>query len=358
MTGGDVPLAAPGALRIPPRAATAAEMIDPVSIVIGLFSLAVSFGVAAAIVYFVVRYHSGRDVDRSGAPRGSLRLEIAWTIIPILIAFGLFAWSSAVFLRVQRPPRNFDGATIWVVGKQWMWKFSHESGREEIDTLHLPVGQDIRLALTSQDVIHSLYLPAFRLKQDVLPGRYTTMWFRATRPGEYHLFCAEYCGEEHSRMRGRLIVMAPGEYERWAAGQPRDPGAAPEIGPAGGPDSPLAIPERPEASDYPGAGAFWRFGCVACHLPTSPQRAPRLDGLWGQEIRLEGGAHIVADENYIRESILVPDARIAAGYPSPSLMPAYAGQVTEEDMRELIRFIQSLEHGWPPELLPGEGEGP
>jgi cytochrome c oxidase subunit 2 len=338
----------PEALRIPPQAATAAEMVDAVAIGLTVFSLLVSLAIAAVIVFFVARYHVRRAADRSNPARTVLGLEFAWIIIPVLISLGLFAWSGAVFLRIQRPPRDIEGPTIWVVGKQWMWKFAHEGGREEINTLHVPAGEDIRLSLTSQDVIHSLYLPAFRLKQDVLPGRYTTMWFRATRPGEYHLFCAEYCGEEHSKMRGRLIVMTPADFARWSAGQPTD-GADPEIGRAGAPDAPLAIGD-------PGAlGAFWRFGCAACHLPTSAQRAPRLDGLWMRQTRLEGGASILADENYLRESILEPNARITAGYPSPSLMPTYAGLVTEDDLRELIQFIQRLEHGWPPELLQRAG---
>lgn len=337
----------PDAVRIPPQAATSAALIDAVTLGLTLFSALIALGVAAAIVFFVARYHVRRVTDRSNPPSSVLGLELAWIITPILISLGLFVWSGAVFLRIQRPPPQLSGPTIWVVGKQWMWKFTHEGGREEINTLHVPVGQDIRLALTSQDVIHSLYLPAFRLKQDALPGRYTTMWFHATRPGEYHLFCAEYCGEEHSKMRGRLVVLTEAEYARWAAGQPPGAAAQPEIGRAGGPDAPLAV--APEGADE--RSAFWRFGCAACHLPTSAQRAPRLDGLWMRQTRLEGGARIIADENYIRESILRPDARIVAGYPRPSIMPVYDGLVTEDDLIELIRFIQGLEHGWPPDLL-------
>lgn len=336
----------PSSVRIPPQAATAAELIDAVTIGLTVFSLLLTIGVAAAILFFVARYHVRRVVDRSNPVANVLSLELAWIIIPVLIALGLFVWSGAVFLRVQRPPQEIEGPTVWAVGKQWMWKFVHESGREEINTLHVPMGQDIRMALTSQDVIHSLYLPAFRLKQDVLPGRYTTMWFRATRPGEYHLFCAEYCGEEHSKMRGRLVVMTPADYARWAAGQSVDLGADPEIGRAGSPDAPLAIPRDGERLN-----AFWRFGCAACHLPTSSQRAPRLDGLWMRETRLEGGGRRIADENYIRESILRPEARIVAGYPRPTIMPTYAGLVNEHDLIELIQFIKGLEEGWPPELL-------
>jgi cytochrome c oxidase subunit 2 len=222
---------------------------------------------------------------------------------------------------------------VYVVAKQWMWKVQHPGGRREINTLHVPRGRAVKLTLTSQDVIHSFYVPAFRVKMDVLPDRYTTAWFQATKTGTFHLFCAEYCGTEHSLMRGRVVVMEPAAYQAWLG-----PGAQQE-----------PIPGMPGTAEAPlrvhGRGAFFQAGCNACHVPDSDLRAPRLEWLFGSEVQLRNGQTVRADEEYLRESILEPNAKAVAGYPTPSLMPTYRGQVSEEQVVELIEYIKSLAPG-------------
>lgn len=327
----------PGWLPIfPESASTVARDVDILYLSLVGFAGVLSLVLCALIVYFVVRYRSGAVVDRSDRVENSTRYEIVWITIPTLIALGLFAWAAALYMEQATPPP--DAHTIYVVGKQWMWKFKHPNGREEINTLHVPAYTPVRLVLTSQDVIHSLFIPVFRTKQDALPDRYTTMWFNADRPGRYHLLCAEYCGTEHSQMRGELVVMEPAAYQRWLSSE-----AEPAPGEPGTPEGPLAI-----GRDHP----FFSYGCNSCHLPTSRVRAPRLDGIFGREIRLASGRTVIADEQYIRESILEPQAKISAGYPAPSLMPTYQGQMTEEDLAQLVEFVRSLADGWPEEVLP------
>jgi cytochrome c oxidase subunit 2 len=233
---------------------------------------------------------------------------------------------------MSRVPAN--AMVIQVIGKQWMWKIQHPSGRKEINELHVPLGQPISLQMTSEDVIHSFFVPAFRIKQDVVPGRYSEQWFIPTRLGEYHLFCAEYCGNSHSRMIGRVIVMPAGEYRLWVAN------AAPE--------------DRPEVA---GAHLFSEYGCIACH----GQQAPTLAGIYGHEQTMEDGRRVKVDDDYLRESILTPRAKIVAGY--PPTMPSFQGQLSEEQMFQLIAYIKSIEvPGGPPPtpvpLSPGQAAHP
>jgi cytochrome c oxidase subunit 2 len=242
-------------------------------------------------------------------------LEVTWTVIPIIIVTVLFVWSTRIFFAMSDAPA--DTMNIYVVGKQWMWKFQHLDGQREINELHVPVGRNVKLIMTSEDVIHDVFVPAFRMKADVLPGRYTTEWFHATKPGRYHLFCAEYCGTRHSGMIGEVIVMEPQEYEAWLSG--------------GSPQGSLA-----EA----GAKLFNDLACVTCHRPDSGARGPMLDGLYGRTVQLQGGGTARADEAYIRESILDPTAKITAGY--QPIMPTFQGLVSEEGMLQLIEYIKSL----------------
>jgi cytochrome c oxidase subunit II len=290
------------------------------------------------IVRFAIKYRAGSAADRSNAMHKTWSWELAWTGIPLLLMGGVFVWSGMVFFNLTEAPAN--ARTIYVVGKQWMWKIQHPEGPQEINELHVPAGEPIKLVLRSQDVIHSFFIPAFRVKQDVLPNRYTSLWFQADPPGEYPFLCAQYCGTEHSNMHGRVIVMPPAAFEDWlGAGAP----AGAVAGTPGTPQAPLALG---------GKGAFFRLGCNACHVPDSDVRAPRLDGLWGQEVRLRNGQTVRADEEYIRESILAPNAKIVAGYAAPSLMPTYAGQLSERDLQELVEFTRSLRNGWPQEPNP------
>ncbi len=206
---------------------------------------------------------------------------------------------------------------IFVVGKQWMWKVQHPGGQREINELHVPVGRPVKLIMGSEDVLHSYYIPAFRVKADVIPGRYNTLWFQATTPGRYHLFCAEYCGTQHSGMIGEIIAMEPAAYQEWVSGGRAE-------------DSPVAA----------GAKLFQDLACVSCHQAESQGRGPSLVNVFGHEVELQGGAKVLADEAYIRESILQPQAKIVAGY--QPLMPTFQGLVTEEQLLQLIAYVKSL----------------
>ena len=294
----------------PDQASNFAPEVD--SVFAYLMAVTVFFTVLifVAIVYLALKYRRRPGV-RPTPVHTSHTLELTWTVIPFLLCMVMFFWGAQVFVHMKTPPS--DAMQIDVVGKQWMWKVQHPTGKREINELHVPLNRPIRLMMTSQDVIHSFYMPAFRVKQDVLPGRYTTQWFTPTKVGEYHLFCAEYCGTDHSRMIGKVVVMEPSDYQEWLAGS--------ESG-----LSPVAAGEK----------LFNQFQCVVCH----GQRGPGLAGLYGSTVRLSDGSSVRAEENYIRESILNPNAKIVAGfYP---LMPTYAGQLTEEQVMELIAYIKSL----------------
>ncbi len=268
------------------------------------------------VTYFAIRYRRRSDLEVPRPIVGSTRLEMVWTVIPFIIAMGIFVWGAAVYYRLSRPPAGT--IDIMVVGKQWMWKIQHPQGPREINNLHVPVGQPVKLIMTSEDVIHSFYVPAFRIKQDVIPGRYTTAWFEATKPGRYHLFCTEYCGTEHSLMGGYVYVMEPRDYEAWLRG--------------GGDDEPLEVS---------GQKLFARLRCDSCHLNEDTGRGPSLAGLFGSSVELTDGRSVLADETYVRESILNPGAKIVAGY--KPLMPTFQGQISETGILQIMAYIRSLD---------------
>jgi len=227
-----------------------------------------------------------------------------------------FAWGSLIYFQEARPPKG--SMQIYVVAKQWMWKFEHETGQRVIDQLHVPIGRDIRMVMSSQDVIHSFFVPAFRIKTDVLPGRYTETWFRPTKTGTYHLFCSQYCGTNHSAMVGEVIVMEPAAFQAWLS--------------TGGDSGSLASN---------GQQLFQALGCPTCHRSDTQGRGPNLAGIFGRPVLLDDGRTLVADENYIRESILNPGAKIVAGF--KPIMPSFQGQVSEDDLMALVAYIKSLE---------------
>jgi len=293
-----------------------------------LYELAVSglatFLIFAAIFYFGVKYRRRSPWDRPRPIEGSLTLESIWTVIPLLVFLSFFFWSARIFYANSSPPR--DSMQIYVVGKQWMWYVQHPGGQREINEVHVPVNRDVQFIITSQDVIHSFYMPAFRIKRDAVPGMYTTEWFRATRTGDFHLFCAEYCGTNHSHMIGAVHVMRAGAFEQW-----------------------LAAGARGESMAQAGAKLYQRLGCVNCHNIV----APALEGLYMKGVGLADGKVTLADDAYLRESILDPGAKIVAGF--PNLMPSFQGVVTEEGILQLIAYIKSL--GTPALAGPGAGRG-
>jgi cytochrome c oxidase subunit 2 len=273
----------------------------------------IALAIGAAIVFFCVRYRHGATVQRGWVGR-KLGLEVAWISIPLVLFIGLFVWAGHDFVALYRVPD--DALPVYVVAKQWMWKLQHRNGRREINELHVPLGQPVRLVMTSQDVIHSFFVPAFRLKQDVVPGRYTGLWFTASQLGEFHLFCAEYCGSEHSQMVGRIVVLSPADFARWLA----------------------ADTSSPSVAQY-GFALFRQLGCSGCHAAGSTVHAPSLAGLLGRQVHLQDGRTVVADDNYVRDSILLPRKDVVAGF--DPVMPSFAGQVSEEDIQALIAYLRA-----------------
>jgi cytochrome c oxidase subunit 2 len=297
----------------PEQASTFAPKLDRLY----WFLIGVSGFFSALIIlllfFFAVKYRRRPNVPAEKTKQ-SLGLELLWTAIPLMLVMVMFVWGADLFLDESIPPQGAE--EIYVVGKQWMWKAQHSNGRREINELHLPVGRSVKVTLASQDVIHSFYIPAFRVKQDAVPGQYRTMWFEPTKPGEYHLFCAEYCGTDHSKMIGRIVVMEDMAYQTWLGGYTEE--------------TPVQAGEK----------LFTQFDCVNCHASGRRQRCPNLTGLYGTMVPLAGGGSALFDEAYIRESILDPKAKIAAGF--EPLMPTFRGQVSEEQMLALISYIKSL----------------
>jgi cytochrome c oxidase subunit 2 len=268
-----------------------------------------------AIFYFAIRYRRRSDKELPHVQHGGMALEILWTVIPFGLTMVMFTWGADIFFRESRPPDN--ALQIYVVAKQWMWKLQHMEGKREINELHIPLGRAVRLTMTSEDVIHSFFVPAFRTKQDVVPGKYSTTWFQPTKVGKYHLFCAEYCGTRHSGMIGWVYVMEPRDYANWMRGG----------------ESTGSLAED-------GAKLFQDLACVNCHKADNSGRCPSLVGVYGSTVKLTNGATVKADEAYIRESILQPNAKIVSGY--APVMPTFQGLVTEEGVLQLVEYIKSL----------------
>jgi cytochrome c oxidase subunit 2 len=301
----------------PAAASEHASHVDLLYAVLLLISGFFTIVISLAIVYLSIKYRRGnKKVDRSETGKSFTTIEMAWMALLLVIAVGLFFWGARLYVVASESPPN--ALEVQVVGKQWMWKFQHSNGRREINELHVPVGRAVRLNMISEDVIHSLFVPVFRIKQDVLPGRYSSCWFAPTKPGSFHLFCAEYCGTNHSRMTGAVHVLEPAEYEAWLAGRRSD--------------------ETPVES---GLRLFNDLRCVSCHLPGGTVgRCPRLDHLVGRPVRLTNGTTVTADDNYLRESILRPQAKIVEGF--EPLMPSFESQLNEEQLLHLLAYIKSL----------------
>ena len=275
----------------------------------------VAAAIAVVLITWTIRYHRKSENELPRQIEGNYKLDTAWTIIPLFILFGIYGWASKMYFEIERPPNN--ARTIYVVGKQWMWKLQYTTGQREINALHVPVGEPIKLVMTSQDVIHSFYIPAFRVKQDVLPRRYTTLWFQATKAGRYHLFCAEYCGTKHSGMIGWVYAMEPHDFQIWLE--------------HGGAEGSLAST---------GEKLFHQFGCSNCHHFETQGRCPMLRDLYGRPVRLQGGQIITADETYLRRKILNPRDQLIEGF--APIMPTFQGQLSEEQLVALVAYIKSI----------------
>lgn len=297
--------------------------------------------VVVMIAVFCIRYRHGRKVDRSNAPTSHMLLEMTWTVVPFVLAMLMFFWAAHLFVDQRIPPKNAQ--EIYVIGKQWMWHIQHPNGVRENNELHVPIGRNIKLVMISQDVIHSFFIPAFRMKQDVVPGRYTMQWFKATKTGKYPLFCAEYCGTSHSEMGGYVYVMTQADYDKWLAG---------------GGETLKTVAQTPVEQ---GKELYERYRCASCHTSSDTDRGPTLYGLIGKKRDFVEGASAAADREYIRESILEPGKRLVKGY--EDTMAAYKDDITEDQILMLYEYIRSLgapsEKAMPkPTAAPGEaGKG-
>ena len=299
----------------PERASTIAGEVDALYFFLIGLSVVMAVLIATLVVSFAIKFHR-RHVDEVGAQvHGGLMLELAWTFVPFLITLVIFFWGAKIYFVMASPPA--EALNIYVVGKQWMWKVQHTTGQREINQLHVPVGRPVKLIMTSEDVIHNFSIPAMRVKSDVIPGRFVQIWFEPTRPGTYQIFCAEYCGTQHSGMTGQIVVMEATAYQTWLSG-----GAA----------------EGSLAST--GEKLFADHACNTCHRPDSRGRGPVLQNVFGNPVQLHDGTVVTADENYLRESILTPAAKVTAGY--QPVMPAFQGLVSEEQLLALIEYVKSL----------------
>ena len=311
----------------PEQASNFAPHVDDLMLFISAICLFFAAGITIAIIIFFFKYHR-KDPSAVGiAVHEDSRLEALWMIVPLILAMGMFGWGAVVYVDFRRMPE--DTLDIYVIGKQWMWKAQQPNGIKEINELHVPVGRNVRLVLASEDVIHDFFVPAFRVKMDVVPGHYNTMWFRPTRPGRYQFFCSQYCGTNHAIMGGWVTVMEPSDYAAWLSGF-SEANANPAVA---------------------GEKLFVEKACATCHVANGTGRAPSLNGLYGAQVLLADGSTVTADDAYIRESILQPNAKIVAGY--LPVMPTFQGQLTEEQILALIAYTKSLQS----QPVPAKGSG-
>jgi cytochrome c oxidase subunit 2 len=303
-----------------------AGRVDAIFVSLLVLCSLITLAVFIVIIFFSIKYRRGSKADRSHrlSEKTEIGIEFTWIVIPLVIFIGLFIWAGNVYYEMFNPPA--DGVAIYVIGKQWMWKIEHATGQREINQLHIPVDRNIILTMTSQDVIHDFDVPVFRIKHDVLPGRYSRMWFKATKTGTYHLFCGQYCGDFHSLMIGDIIVMTPADYAAWLEHEE---------------------PNTSESLASEGSRYYHSLGCSGCHEGSQVVRAPSLVGLYGEPVPLQSGQVVKADEDYLRDSILQPSKDICAGY--QNIMPAYQGSLSEEQVIALIAYIKSQRSAYPPD---------
>ncbi len=313
---------------LPEQASTVAPEVDMLTLFIVAVTVLITVLVGVLTIGFAVAFRRKSESYIPAPWFGSVPLEVGWTLIPVVICLVMFTWGVKVYSNIVIPPA--DAMELYAVGRQWMWKIQHPEGQREINALHVPIGRPVKVTLTSEDVIHCFSIPAFRIKQDVVPGRYSSLWFQATKPGTYQLFCSEYCGTEHSRMIGKVIVMEEADYQKWLSE---------------GAESGQALQGRK---------LYTKLQCVTCHTGNAEAKAPNLEGIYRKHIpishidgvKTKEGTKVFADDSYIRESILYPNAKVAAGW--ESIMPTYQGLVTEEELLQVIAYIKSLNQGQTP----------
>jgi cytochrome c oxidase subunit 2 len=299
---------------IPPEASKVAPQVDALLVFMTLVSLVGLVLVGLLITAFGIMYRKEKH-PVAVQIEGSTLLEATWTIIPLGLFLIMFVWGSVLYFRIYTPPAN--AMNIYVVGKQWMWKAEHPGGQHEINELHVPTGRPVQLTLISQDVFHSYSIPAFRVKREAIPGRYTTVWFEPTTPGTYHLFCTQYCGTQHSGMVGSVIVQTPEDYKKWLAGS----------------TSGVSLAQN-------GERLFASLSCNACHNGQPDARGPSLAGVYGSKLALSSGQSVQVDEAYLRQAILNPSQHITQGF--APIMPTYQGQISEEGLISLVEYIKNL----------------
>jgi cytochrome c oxidase subunit 2 len=299
---------------LPPEASTVAVQMDALFWVLVLISVVGTAIVVALVVFFSIRY-SKENHPVADDIEGSTVLEVTWTLVPLVLFMLCFVWGALLYFRIYNPPAN--AMNIYVVGKQWMWKSEHPGGQHEINALHVPMGVPVQLTLISQDVFHSFSVPAFRVKREAIPGRYTSVWFQATKTGTYDLFCTQYCGTAHSAMIGYVTVMSPDDYKAWAAGS----------------TSGMSLAQN-------GERLFASMQCNACHNGTAGARGPSLAGVYGTKLSLANGSDAYVDEAFLRQAILSPSQHVTAGY--APIMPTYQGQISEDGLIDLVEYIKTL----------------
>ncbi len=311
----------------PEQASNFAPSVDALMVYITAVCLFFAVAITAAVIYFFFKYRR-KTAGEIGVPiHGDMRLEVLWLVVPLLLSLTMFAGGAVIYVDFRRAP--MDTLDIYVVGKQWMWKSQQPTGLKEINELHVPVGRNVKLIMASEDVIHNFSVPDFRVKMDVVPGHYNTLWFRPTKPGKYHFFCSQYCGTNHAVMGGWVTVMEPADYEAWLSGS------------SSADANPLVAGEK----------LFAEKACNTCHLPDGKGRAPSLNGVYEGKVLLADGSTVIADDAYIRESILAPNAKVVAGF--QPVMPTFQGQLTEEQILALTAYVKSLQS----QPVPATGAG-
>jgi cytochrome c oxidase subunit II len=298
----------------PREASTIAPYTDALYFFLLLITVVGLVLVGALVFGFSIRYRKAEHPIAIPV-EGSTLLEATWTIIPLALFLIVFVWGALLYFRIYTPPAN--SMNIYVVGKQWMWKAEHPGGQHEINALHVPTGRPIQLTMISQDVFHSFSIPDFRVKREVIPGRYSTVWFEATTPGTYHIFCTQYCGTNHSAMIGEVTVLSPDDYEKWTAGS----------------TSGMSLAQN-------GERLFASMGCNACHSGNATARGPNLAGVYGSKLRLANGTEVLVNDAYLRDAILNPSQHITAGY--APIMPTYQGQISEDGLIDLVEYLKTL----------------